>query len=293
MGLLHAKPVATPAMEAQRRRIEDQELQLDPEAATEYRSNTCLLLYPSHDIPEVQHAVRELTQDLRVPNEAAQQRLKRLTRYMIGTRDHGMRFPVAGEPRELLVSTDTDWAGDKISRKSCTCITIQSGGCTLATQCVGQAIHAQSSGESEFYGNVSGASSGLLVQEVLRFLGLPLKLVLQTDSAASRGILNISGVGKIRHLEVKTLWIQQLVATDKITIRPVPGVRNPADIGTKVLGRERMVYLMQLLNIRKTNAVGDAVSLNELDQVSSNTKNNEQVVARIVGMIVKTMNLGG
>ena len=165
--------------------------------------------------------------------------------------DEGVWFQKAGRSDRLVVSTDTGWAGCKRTRKSTNCIVLQCGGCTLYTQVTGQTIHRQSSGEAEFYGNVSGISSGLGLQYLLDFIGMPVILELQSDSSAARGVLWRTGVGKIRHLEVKTLWVQDLVKAHKLLVRPVKGEENVADIGTKVHSAPRLLYLRGLLGLKK------------------------------------------
>jgi len=183
----------------------------------------------------------------------------------------------------LRVGTDTDWAGDRVSRKSVTCCVFRTGGCTLATQCIGQSIQAQSSGESEFYGNMSGVTSGLLLQHVMEFLGIPLRLVLETDSAAARGVLNRAGVGRIRHLEVKTLWVQSLVDAKRLVVKAISGKINPADIATKILSKDRMQYLLEQLNVRTVDASGSIVNISEH---SAKEQFDEATVHQIVSAVV-------
>ena len=106
--------------------------------------------------------------------------------------------------KKMLITTDTDWAGCKRTRKSCGMTVIRVGGCVLYTQCTGQAIHAQSSGESEFYGNVSGVSAGRGLSNALDFIGMPVTMELESDSSAARGVLWRSGIGKIRRCGSRT-----------------------------------------------------------------------------------------
>jgi len=115
----------------------------------------------------------------------------------------------------------------------------------------GQSIHAQSSGESEFYGNVSGISAGVCVRHILKFFGFETQIVLASGSSAARAVLARAGVGKIRHLEVKTLWVQDMVRDRKVIVRAVRGELNVSDIGTKILGYSRMQFLKRQLGIRK------------------------------------------
>ena len=105
----------------------------------------------------------------------------------------GVWFPTEGNTDKIIVSTDSDWAGCKRTRKSTSCIVIQCGGCTLYTASVGQSIHSQSSGEAEFYSAVSGVSAGLGVQYLLHFMGMKTTVEVQLDSSAARGALWRSG----------------------------------------------------------------------------------------------------
>ena len=121
---------------------------------------------------------------------------------------------------------------------------------TLYSQATGQSIHAQSSGEAEFYAMVSAASAGLAIRHVLDWLDFEVELEVESDSSAARAVAQRLGVGKIRHLEVKTLWIQELVAKGVLSIVPVRSQNNIADIGTKCLTRQRIDYLKKLLGVR-------------------------------------------
>ena len=56
-----------------------------------------------------------------------------------------------------------------------------------------------------------------------------------------------SGLGKLRHLETHTLWLQEKVRTKMITVRKVWGEVNPADLFTKHLPSREKVH--QLLNL--------------------------------------------
>jgi hypothetical protein len=221
LGLEDCKPVPTPSIDLLRPTADDKEEPLDEEQASEYRSLTCTLLYASYDIPEVQFTLRMLTTDLRTPSKRSWERLKRCTRYLKGVQDEGAWFGCEGRFDTLLISTDADWSGCKRIRKSSTCIILRVGDCCMYTQAVGQAIHGQSSGEAEFYGGVSGVSAGCSLKHVLDFIDMPVRLVLESDSSAARAVFWRSGMGKIRNLEAKTLWVQQMVADKELLVKAV------------------------------------------------------------------------
>ena len=68
-----------------------------------------------------------------------------------------------------------------------------------------------------------------------------------TDSSAALGIATRSGLGKLRHLETHTLWLQEKVRTNAIAVKKVRGEVNPADIFTKHLPTREKVH--QLLGL--------------------------------------------
>ena len=106
-----------------------------------------------------------------------------------------------------------------------------------------------SSGEAEFHGVVKGAAMGLGFQALLRDFDLELPVRLWTDSSAAIGICSRQGLGKLRHLDTKTLWIQQAVRNGAIDVRKVPGVANPADLFTKhSLSSNRVCELLKLFS---------------------------------------------
>ena len=74
--------------------------------------------------------------------------------------------------------------------------------------------------------------------EMARCMGLVLKVRLHLDSTAAKGIAQRRGVGKIRHLAVQTLWLQEVVQKKGVDIFKVAGGENPADLGTKHLATQ-------------------------------------------------------
>jgi hypothetical protein len=104
-----------------------------------------------------------------------------------------------------------------------------------------------SSGEAEFNGVVKGAGAGLGYQSLLKDLGQDVPVRVWTDSSASIGICSRQGLGKLRHLDTHTLWIQQAVRTGRIDLRKVLGEANPADLFTKhSLTREKLMDLTEI-----------------------------------------------
>ena len=95
---------------------------------------------------------------------------------------------------------------------------------------------ALSSAEAEFVALVKAVAEGMAVQALALELGWNLGLVVHVDSAAAKAITIRSGIGRVRHLEVKTLWVQAALRDGRFVLKKVPGTENPANVLTKSLG---------------------------------------------------------
>ena len=105
-----------------------------------------------------------------------------------------------------------------------------------------------SSGEAEFYGVVRGAGQGLGYQVLLQNIGLELPLRVWTESSAALGICSRQGLGELRHIDTRTLWVQQAVRNNKrLVLKKVIGEDNPEDFLTKhSLSKKRLLTLTAL-----------------------------------------------
>ena len=165
----------------------------------------------------------------------------RVVRYLNGTRNYGIEFRGDGEGSELHVYSDTDWASCKKTRKSTACATIFCGGNLLASYSRGLAMICLSSGEAEFNGGVAACSEGLFFKKILSFMGQSTRMKVWLDSSAARGVFQRQGVGRIRHLEAKSLWVQEGLKKKEFELEAVRSEENSADVGTKALNEAKLV----------------------------------------------------
>ena len=129
---------------------------------------------------------------------------------------------------------DSDWAGDRVSRKSVDCLVVEVLGCVVSVSTKGQAAVAQSSAEAELGGCHRAALYSIGIQNYWQELYdeyLPINIC--TDSSAGKMISLRRGVGAVRHLEVRQLYIQELTNSNRIKVHKVRGGINKADVGTK------------------------------------------------------------
>ena len=140
--------------------------------------------------------------------------------------------------------TDADWAGDVQTRKSTSGGCVLSGSHLLAHWSRTQQVIALSSAESELNAMCRGAQEGLALKHLCEELEEECALTLQTDSSAARGIIKRQGTGKVKHLSVRQLWVQQQVSLGNLEIDKVPRSANSADMlthhWTRICGAEML-----------------------------------------------------
>jgi hypothetical protein len=91
-----------------------------------------------------------------------------------------------------------------------------------------------SSGEAEYYSMVKGSSMGMGIKSVAADLGVIIAVInVKTDASAAKGIASRKGLGKIRHIEVSQLWLQDRVSRGEIVVTKVKTEDNLADALTK------------------------------------------------------------
>ena len=162
--------------------------------------------------------------------------LKRIGRYLKGAPRAVIRYAWQELPECLDVCTDTDFAGCVESRKSTSGGVVYHGRHVIKFWSTTQSTIALSSAEAELYGIVKGAAQGLGIQAVLAEARAPRRLRVHSDASAAIGIVRRAGLGKVRHLHVQELWIQDAVATGRLEVVKIDGKENPADGLTKHLG---------------------------------------------------------
>ena len=78
------------------------------------------------------------------------------------------------------------------------------------------------------------------IRAMMRDWGQELGGTIYADSSAALAIAKRKGAGKLRHIHVSALWIQDVQDRDGTEFKKVLGTENPADLMTKYLTREKI-----------------------------------------------------
>ena len=202
----------------------------------EYRAIAATINYLALDQPDIQYASKEACRDMAAPDRSAWAKLKRIGRYLVGRKQVMWKFPWKDEVGGWSVTVDSDWAGDLKTRKSTNGGIIRLGSHTIKSWSSTQSSPALSSCEAEYYALVDGATRVLGLQAAAKELGVTVEDVVveaTTDSSAAKSYASRRGAGRVRHVEVKYLWLQQAVADGRFRMVKIAGEQNPADVLTK------------------------------------------------------------
>ena len=230
VGLTGGKGVDTPGVKHEE--CNEVKVPMSGEKATEFRGWVALLNFIAQDRVDVAYASKETSKTMSSPMIGDEVAVKRIGRYL-------ERYPTcvylyAWQPKMLLttVFTDSDWGSDKKTRRS------TSGGCIMrgchlvAHWSRTQQIVALSSCEAELNGICKAAQEGLAAKHLSEEIFYPEKLEINTDSSAARGVIQRQGAGKVKHLSVKQLWVQEQEMYKKLVVNKVPRDVNWADMLT-------------------------------------------------------------
>ena len=102
---------------------------------------------------------------------------------------------------------------------------------------VTQSTPTLTSAEAELGGICRGSSISLGLVALARDLGFTWDLTIQTDATAAIGICRRRGLGRVRHLAVADLWLQDRLRSGDFELCKVLGSNNVADLLTKYLDR--------------------------------------------------------
>eukprot|EP00971_Amphidinium_carterae_P351930 6492341-Amphidinium_carterae.2 len=214
----------------------DEELSLEVQAV--FRSCIGGLMYLCIDRPGIQREVCILALIVRAPTEYDMRRLTKVARYLMGTADFGTSFKSIGRDEfahdvELACYSDSDWGDEKQSRKSMSSVVITADERVLCMIVRKQQLVALSSDKAELYDIALAGTESFAPKGLFEWLGFRVAWKIYTNNSAANAMGLRIGVGKVRHLDVRSLWVQHAIRHLHLKLCEVCGTCNAADLGTK------------------------------------------------------------
>ncbi len=215
--------------------VTDQNTLLQGRELTKFRALSARLNYLAQDRPDLQYAVKEVARRMACPTQNDWLLMKRVGRYLLGAPRAVQEFTWQEMQAKLDTYVDSDWAGCKTSCRSTSGGVTKLGWHSIKSWSTTQATVAMSSAEAELYALTKGAANTLGFIALAKDLGYSMSATVHTDASATLGIVQRQGLGKLRHVKVQYLWVQDRVRSGDLGVCKVPGKANPADLLTKHL----------------------------------------------------------
>ena len=167
------------------------------------------------------------------PTEESKKKIKRLTRYLINAPRVIVRYPWQGRVATMSGFSDSDWAGCQKTAKSTSGGVMLKGRHYIKSWSTTQKTIALSSGEAELVAIVKMSTELLGIIQLMNEWNHKVEAEVLADSTTALAVVNRKGNGKMRHVRIGKLWIQQKREDGELKYEKVLGTKNPADMMTK------------------------------------------------------------
>jgi transposase InsO family protein len=221
-----------------------------------YRAIIGKLLYLRFTRPDILFALGQLCKFVSDPGPEHFKALKRLLRYLAGTRSFGIlyrRNSAAGaSSMQLDAFSDSDWAGDVDNRRSTTGFLFRINGNPISFSSKQQNTVALSSCEAETVAAGNAATECLWLRDLLSELGFaqPVPTVISQDNEGAVAFAcNETNHSKMKHIALRQSFLRELVLDKVIKPHLVKTTQNLADIFTKPLGKVKFLAARENLNM--------------------------------------------
>ena len=190
---------------------------------------------------DIAFSTKEIMREAAGPTTASKTKLKRIARYPNGRQRCVLNFPWVWKLDDVIhVTVDADWAGDPTTRCSTSGGVLAIGPCFTARRwSVTKATVSLSSAESEAKAIAKGCIEALYVKHLLEHqTARPFKIEVWKDSSSANAIMQRLGlVRRAKHLEVQTMWVQQLAKIGLVSLNKLNTLENVTDLLTKHVPR--------------------------------------------------------
>ena len=157
----------------------------------------------------------------------------------------------------MVTYSDSNWAGCKRTARSTSCGVVMRGKHHIKSWSVTQKRVTLSSAEAELGALVKASAEAIGVTQMAEGLGDSVTAEVFVDSSAALSVAQRRGTGKMRHVRIGQLWIQEAAENEDLTFRKIKGEENPADLGTKHLTRKKIDELLSKIYLHEVEGRAD------------------------------------
>lgn len=254
-GMENASPVVTP-MQAQ---ISVGDTETEPIDSTLYRKAIGSMMYLAVGTrPDIAFAVGRLAQFVEAPTKALWVAVKRVLRYIAGTRDFGLMYRASATLAPVGYS-DSDWGGCTINRKSTSGYVFMMAGGAVSWKSRKQGCVAQSSSEAEYMALSAAVKEAIWLRNIVGFSS--------STSPADPILINVDNQGSIKmarndasgtrtkHIDIRYHFVRDCLLQGMFDIDYCPSSDMVADVLTKPLQRIQFVKLREIMGVTTKSSI--------------------------------------
>ena len=248
-GMENASPVVTP-MQAQ---ISVADTETEPIDSTLYRRAIGSLMYLAVGTrPDIAFAVGRLAQFVEAPTKALWVAVKRVLRYIAGTRDFGVMYKATATLAPVGYS-DSDWGGCTINRKSTSGYVFKMAGGAVSWKSRKQSCVAQSSSEAEYMALSAAVKEAIWLRNIVGFSSStnpadPILINVDNQGSIKMARNDASGT-RTKHIDIRYHFVRDCLLEGMFDIDYCPTSDMVADVLTKPLQRIQFVKLRELMGV--------------------------------------------
>lgn len=219
----------------------------------EYRKLIGMLLYIStNSRPDIAASVSILSQKVSNPSKLDLNEVRRLIRYLKGTRD--MKLKVSNVEAELKfeVYSDANWAEDRTDRKSNSGYVCFLGGGTISWACRKQSCVSLSSTEAEYIALAETCQEVIWLRNISKVFSINNEnpVTVNVDNQSCMKMVDRQKFSnRTKHVDPKYHFISDLKEKNDISLKYCPTDLNIADMLTKPLQSVKLSQLRVKANV--------------------------------------------
>ena len=201
--------------------------------------------------PDLAHAISTLSRFMSNPGKEHWLAMKWLLRYIATTTNVGLRYLKTGTQLEVEGYVDSDYAGDRDTRKSTTAYFFLLCGNCISWKSQLQPVVTLSTAEAEYIAATEAVKEGIWLKGMLRELKLYEGSVsIYSDSQSALHLCkNPVFHDRTKHVDIKYHFIRERISDGEVVMNKVSTDDNPADVGTKVVTLGKFKHCLKLLRV--------------------------------------------
>lgn len=255
-GMSNAKGASTPLDPGMKYLPATPDNTLEAEDALKYRQTIGGLLYLSGGTrPDLAFATTYMSQFNNQPSKEHWTGIQHILRYLKQTKSSKLTFQKTG--KSLEVYSDSDWAGDRIDRRSFSGYVVKLAGGAVSWCSRKQRTTALSTVEAEYLAMCQVTKEVLWYQHFLeeilneQFMNIPQQIFVDNQGAISLAKNQVTSE-RNKHIELRHFFLREKVEGKLISFTYLPSGSNVADMLTKSVQKNSLTKQRDIVGLRET-----------------------------------------